>query len=173
MRGNIAKLSQHMFGDDGTFPNSRLPLLVYAEAIIEEPVTPEAFEQMFGENGWPAQWRATVFDFHHYHSTAHEALGVAAGEATILFGGPGGRAITVKAGDVVVIPAGVAHKRESASADFMVVGAYPPHQSFDVLRGDEGERPGADERIAELPVPDTDPVSGPGGTLVKVWGVPS
>lgn len=169
MRGNIAKLSQHVFGDDGTIPNSRLPLLVYAEAIVDEPVTPEAFEQMFGENCWPAQWRSTVFDYHHYHSTAHEAVGVAAGEATILFGGPEGQALTVRAGDVVVIPAGVAHKRERASGDFLVVGAYPPGQQVDLLRGEAGERPGADERIVQVPMPVTDPVSGPGGTLLKVW----
>lgn len=169
MRGNVAKLSQHVFGDDGQFPNSRLALLVYAEAIIAEPVTPEAIEQMFEANGWPAQWRDTVFDFHHYHSTAHEALGVAAGSATLLSGGPQGKAIEVKAGDVVVIPAGVAHKRESASDDFLMVGAYPPGQSYDLLRGEEGERPGADERIGAVPTPDTDPVGGPGGMLVKAW----
>lgn len=90
MRGNTARVSQQFFADDGQFPNSTLPLIHYAGAIIEEPVTPEAFEQMFEANGWPAQWRNTVFDYHHFHSTTHEALGVATGYARITFGGPEG-----------------------------------------------------------------------------------
>jgi uncharacterized protein YjlB len=83
MGGNIAKVSQRFFADDGRFPNSRLPLMVYAQAIAGEEVTPEAIEQMFDANGWPPQWRYTVYDFHHYHSVCHEALGCARGSAAI------------------------------------------------------------------------------------------
>ena len=32
-------------------------------------------------------WTWTVYDFHHYHSTAHEALVVATGEAVLMLGG--------------------------------------------------------------------------------------
>lgn len=77
--------------------------------------------------------------------------------------------LEVEAGDVIVIPAGVAHKRESASADFLVVGAYPPGQKWDLLRGEDGERPEADERIAEVPLPQTDPVGGAAGPLLRAW----
>ena len=87
------------FEDDGTIPNSRLPLLVYRDAV---PADAAAIERIFTANCWPAAWRDGVHPFHHFHSTAHEVLGVARGEATVLFGGPNGTTLTVKAGDVVV-----------------------------------------------------------------------
>lgn len=159
------------FADDGTFPNSRLPLLIYREAIAA--VTPEALEALFARNGWPPQWRSGIYPFHHFHSTAHETLGIAAGQAHLLLGGPNGREFDVKAGDVIVIPAGVGHRRLKSSADFLVVGAYPPGQHWDLLKGEPGERPKADENIARVPLPQTDPVEGKGGALMRAWAGPS
>jgi len=159
----------HHLGDDGVFPNSRLPLLVYAGAVAGD-AGPEAMEALLQRNGWPPRWRDTVFTYHHYHSTAHEVLGVAAGAATMQFGGPKGDEVRVGVGDVVVIPAGVAHRRVVASADFLVVGAYPPgEEKWDILRGNPQDRPRADERIARLPVPATDPVGGEDGALPRLW----
>ena len=156
------------FEDDGQFPNSRLPLLLYAQTV-EHP-SPEAMERLFAKHGWPPAWRATVFTYHHYHSKSHECLGVASGNATLQFGGPKGREFRVSAGDVVVIPAGVVHKRIVSSADFLVVGCYPPGQDdWDLLRGNPDERPKADENIAGVPLPQTDPVEGKGGALLQHW----
>jgi uncharacterized protein YjlB len=155
-----------VFADDGTFPNSRLPLLFYEEALPRDAVTPEAVERLFAENGWPPAWRSSVYEFHHYHSTAHETLGIARGSARLMLGGPQGQEFEVRAGDVVVIPAGVAHKRVSSSGDFLVVGCYPPGQDWDLLRGEAGERPQAEAKIAAVPLPRTDPV---GGELVRRW----
>lgn len=169
MAGRTEGLRSIVFADDGTFPNSRLPLLFYEEALRRGTVTPEALERLFGDNGWPPAWRSSVFTYHHYHSTAHETLGIARGSARLMLGGPQGQEFEVKAGDVIVIPAGVAHRRLSSSGDFLVVGCYPPGQEWDLLRGELGERPEADENIARVPLPASDPVGGASGPLTEKW----
>jgi uncharacterized protein YjlB len=168
MNGSVTDVREERFADDGRFPNSTLPLLIYTAALADP--SPEAFEALFSENGWQPAWRASVYTFHHYHSTAHEALGVATGSARLMLGGPEGREFEVSAGDVIVIPAGVAHRRLSSSADFLVVGCYPPGQDWDLLRGEPGDRATALVNVPKVPLPDSDPVSGNGGPLVKAWG---
>ena len=76
---------------------------------------------------------------------------------------------TVAAGDVVVIPAGVAHRRLRSTPDFGVVGAYPQGQRWDMCYGKKGERPGTDRNIARVPDPGTDPVYGGEGPLLELW----
>lgn len=165
-----AEPAEQRFADDGVFPNSRVPLLIYPAAVPDGQVTPEAFEELFARNGWPPQWRASVFTYHHYHSTAHEVLGVARGTATLQLGGPEGREFHVGPGDVIIIPAGVAHRRLTSSADFLVVGGYPAgHGDWDIVRGNAGDRPKADANIAKVPVPPSDPVIGPDGPLTRLW----
>ena len=111
-----------------------------------------------------------MYPFHHYHSTAHEVLGIAAGHATLMLGGPRGRTFEVRSGDVIVIPAGVAHRQLAKSADFLVVGGYPiGAASRDLLRGEPGERPEADHRIDAVPLPGADPVEGKPGALTALW----
>jgi uncharacterized protein YjlB len=158
------------FADDGTFPNSQLPLLFYRGAVAPDRASPEAMEALFGGNGWPPQWRSSVYPFHHYHSTAHEVLGIASGDARLMLGGPQGRTFDVNPGDVIVIPAGVAHRRLSSTDDFLVVGGYPlGHEHWDLKRGEPGDRPRADHNIAALPLPETDPVEGKDGALLAAW----
>ena len=43
--------------------------------------------------------------------------------SVVAFGGPGGQSVAVRAGDVMVIPAGVAHRKVAGSHDLLVVGA--------------------------------------------------
>jgi uncharacterized protein YjlB len=157
--------------DDGTFPNNeRLELLVYQGALGlpgQEPAA--AVEDLFAAYGWGGSWRNGVYGYQHYHSTAHEVLGVYAGSARVQLGGPDGPAFDVARGDVIVVPAGVAHKNLGASSDFGVVGAYPRGQHPDMNYGKEGERPAADERIARVALPEADPVYGKQGPLVAHW----
>nr|NLI50325.1 cupin domain-containing protein [Propionibacterium sp.] len=119
------------------------------------------FVRLFAANGWTGGWRGSVFAYHHYHSTAHEALGVVEGSATLLLGGDSGTVVDVAPGDVVVIPAGVAH-RCLDDRGLVVVAGYDRGRKPDLLRGQPGERPDADGRIALVPLPGADPALGPG-----------
>jgi uncharacterized protein YjlB len=166
-KATASVLAEH-FTDDGVFPNSASPALIYKGAVASA-AGPDAFEQLFERNSWPPQWRSGVLPYHHYHSTAHEVLGIARGSATLILGGPKGRQFDVTAGDVIVIPAGVAHQRIDSSADFLVVGGYPPGQDWDLLKGEPGDRPRADTNITQVPKPTTDPVGGASGPLTELW----
>jgi len=168
---HFAQPKQLNFKDDGVFPNSVLPLLLYERALITEAKDPASIvEQRFAENDWTNSWRNGVYSFTHYHSTTHEALGVYCGAATLRVGGERSSDVKVYAGDVIVIPAGVPHQKISASADFAVVGAYPDGREWDLLRGRPGERPKSDHNIAALPIPDKDPLYGADGPLRRIWG---
>ena len=157
--------------DDGVFPNNALlPLLAYRGAV-DLPARDAAagFETLFTANLWPSAWRNGVYGFHHYHSTAHEVLGVYSGSATVQLGGDKGITLTIARGDVLVIPAGVAHRNLGSSDDFRVVGGYPTGQHWDTCYGKPHERPGADHRIRAVYLPQCDPVYGTSGPLVERW----
>ncbi|PYK11465.1 MAG: cupin [Verrucomicrobia bacterium] len=167
---NFVQPEKLSFQDDGIFPNSPLPLLLYRHAIAIAAKDPGSiFEQRFAENDWTNSWRDGVYPFPHYHSTSHEVLGVYSGGATLRLGGVHGKNVEVHAGDVIVIPAGVAHQNVSAGDDFGVVGAYPEGRQWDLLRGLSGERPKADHNIAALPRPERDPLYGVEGPLPRSW----
>src|SRR5690606_3442781 len=78
-RCEMAKIETAQFADDGKFPNSRLPVILFREAIARDEAGPEALEDLFERNGWPPQWRSQVYTYDHYHSVSHEVLGIARG----------------------------------------------------------------------------------------------
>ena len=162
----------YVFGDDGRFPNNeKLPLVVYQNPVRLPQLNPAAtFEEIFHAHGWGNSWRDGIYPYHHYHSTAHEVLGIARGKASVRLGGDNrGQTFKVRAGDVIIIPAGVAHKNLSSSSDFLVVGAYPLGQKWDMNYGNSGERPQTERNIAQVPLPQTDPVYGEDGQLAENW----
>lgn len=146
--------------ENGWCPNNeRLPVLLYRSAVkAEGKAAAERFEQLFADHGWPPQWRDTIFDYHHYHSTAHEALGVFAGFATLMLGGLEGCTVEVQAGDALVLPVGTGHCRIAGSEDFEVVGGYPQGMEWDICT--EAPSPEMRARMRDLPVPRSDPVTG-------------
>ncbi len=158
------------FADDGAIPNSTLPMLVYRQAV---PAEPGLIERRFADNGWPPAWRDGVHPFHHFHSTAHEALGVARGRARVRFGGANGRLLEVAAGDVIVLPAGTGHCRQDASPDLLIVGAYPEGMKagLDTRRGRPEEIAEVRRNVGAVSANVPDPVAGHGGPLERLWNV--
>jgi uncharacterized protein YjlB len=157
----------HSFEDGGSIPNSRLPVLVYRD--VDGARAPRECEELFARNGWLGAWVDGIFSFHHFHSTAHEVLGIVAGTASVVLGGPNGRRFEVERGDVLVLPAGTGHCNAGSSADLLVVGAYPNGMRWDLRRGDPAERDEVLANIAAVPLPDADPVQGPNGALAELW----
>jgi uncharacterized protein YjlB len=74
----------------------------------------------------------------------------------------------LKAGDVVVLPAGTGHQCLSEADDFLVVGAYPSTGTYDECTTIE-HRPRALKTIPKVPPPRKDPVYGPAGPVSKLW----
>jgi len=166
---NPPDMLQARLADNGPIPNNWLPLVLYRRVFTAESGGPEDFEQLFAANGWVGSWRNGIYPYHHYHSTAHEVLGIVEGAARVQVGGEGGTIQDVRAGDVLVIPAGVGHKNLGSSDGFLVVGAYPEGQEADLCRGEAGERPRTDQNIARVGLPGADPVYGANGPLLQAW----
>mgnify|MGYP005715197827 CR=1 FL=1 len=151
-----------------TVPNNgTLPLLHYRRALVSPDGEAMArfFEEAFDRNGWPSAWRNGVFGYHHFHATAHEALGVYEGQATVQFGGPDGVLVEATAGDLIVVPAGVAHCRLD-SGELGIVGAYPEGQQPDLQR--PGQRA---HEVDAVTTPGRDPLFGSDGPLTRHWHV--
>jgi len=138
-------IEDYFFADDGVVPNNpRLPLIVYRGALETDGDAAARCVALFDRNGWTGAWKNGVYAHHHYHSSAHEVLGVAAGWVRVRLGGEGGQTVELRAGDVVVIPAGLAHKNDGVSPDLL-------------------------PRIAAVPLPADDPVHGNSGPLIERW----
>lgn len=159
-----------LFEDDGVIPNNpTLPVLILKQALTPS-LSPEEVQAIHARNGWGGHWASSVFDYHHWHPDAHEALSVVRGSAELMLGGPGGEVFGVVAGDTLILPAGTGHKRLSASADFTVCGAYPPGQeNFHTRRGEARDRGDGPAEVKAVPLPATDPVFGADGPLIRAW----
>ncbi|SDM46786.1 Uncharacterized protein YjlB [Fictibacillus solisalsi] len=165
----IYEVKTYFLEDDGFIPNNpRLPVLFYEGVLSEKP---QQAEEIFHSNNWLNSWQGGVYDFHHYHSNTHEALGVVSGFATVKIGGKSGEELQIHTGDVLVLPAGTGHMNVDSSADFQVAGAYPHGMDHNLMRGVDGERPRVLEEIGAVPLPETDPLFGTDGPLLQYWHV--
>jgi uncharacterized protein YjlB len=168
------RVSKYVIPAYGGFPNSSLhpnwPLFIYHSAFAKS-VTVQLIETHLQQIGVvrPA-WRYTMYREHHFHSTTHEVLVVYAGAATVCFGGgsnPKKVVHRIEKGDVVVIPAGVAHGMLDADAGFMMVGSYPVDSAqWDLCTGEGDEVVYA--RIKALTWFARDPVYGDIGPVAEI-----
>jgi uncharacterized protein YjlB len=169
-RSETLKVEEYFFSDDGLVPNNRsLPVIVYRAALETGPRCAVDCEKLFARNGWGGAWRNGIYAHHHYHSTAHEVLGITVGWVRVRLGGERGSLVELQAGDVAVIPVGVAHKNEGASPDLVVVGAYPGGKSPDMCTPSAQQCERALGRLGDVPLPGSDPVFGRQGPLLDRW----
>jgi uncharacterized protein YjlB len=156
--------------DDGTFPNSSLPILFYANVLkLPKLFAALSVKKLFQDNGWKNNWTQGIYTYHHYHSITHEVLGVCKGETVLLLGGENGITLFIQEGDLLILPAGVAHMNLGNEDDVTCVGGYPDGRDYDMNYGKPGERPKADNNIASLQLPETDPVFGKKSGLPEIW----
>ncbi len=161
---------EYRLAANGTFPNNVLPALHYKKVLrLPSFFKGNAVKKILKEHGWTNNWRAGIFTYHHYHSNTHEVIAVIKGHATILLGGENGRSVVLQQGDVLVIPAGVAHKNLGKENDITCIGGYPFGVEYDIKYGEPGERPDIDKRIAAVPLPAADPVTGKDNPLLGIW----
>lgn len=176
------RLETFTFKPNGLVPNSRFPVLLHRGVVKADAGVDlaDAIEATFRRHDWLNNWRELgVYDYYHYHSTTHEALGMARGSITLRLGGVGGTVVTLSAGDVLVLPAGTSHTRLEHSSDSQMVGGYPDGRDWDLIRDEqvtELEARAAVKLIGSLPIPARDPATGEAMTLwrdaPRTYGIP-
>jgi len=156
---------------NGEIPNNRrLPVVLYRHVLNKFlPYKADKFESVFRVHGWRGTWRDSIYPYCHFHSNAHEVLGIARGHVAVELGGAGGRTVRLNAGDLVLLPAGVGHRRVRGSANLLVVGAYPAGQEhYNICTSLRACR-SATKRIAAVALPASDPFFGSSEPLKQLW----
>src|SRR3954452_12399884 len=126
----MSRVRKIYFGRAADVPNSTLHVLLYRSVL--SPGTAgkaSAFRARFKRTGWTGIWTDTIYDYTHFHSNAHEVLGIAEGKVTLRLGGEDGSLFRLRTGDMLVLPAGIGHRRVGGDEGLKVVGAYPRGQS--------------------------------------------
>ena len=214
----MAEVRKHYLPPTKRIPNSHFPLLHYPGLLAQKAdcSAGKAYD-LFSSNGWTVNWifRYGQTQVSHYHSRSHECMAVLTGHATIRFGvadtttdladstygsewEAGGIEIRAKAGDIFIIPAGVAHKTydtrpiadfalltpgkgqgiEAADprqalvdlelSGFTMLGAYPNDTNWDFVA--ESTDPEDRAKTWAVPKPEKDPALGTAQEgLCGVW----
>lgn len=165
------RISAHYIPSHAQLPNTTPhghPLLIY-HSCFPQSTSPSAIESHLPLHGITPQWRYTMYSTSHYHSTTHEILCIIRGRALLLFGGesnPGKVEVDVSVGDVVVVPAGVAHRLlKDREGGFEMVGSYPRGCSWDMCYGKAGEEQKA-EAVGRVEWLEKDPMYGDDGPVL-------
>ena len=164
------KILQYFLKDDGQFPNSDLPVLLYKQAVrLPLVFKGRAIIKILRRHHWTNSWRSGVYAYHHYHSNTHEVMAVIRGNTTLQLGGKRGVRVKIEEGDVILIPAGVAHKNLRGEKDAICIGGYPRGKDYDMNYGKKEERPAADRQIEKVQMPALDPVTGKKDPMRMIW----
>lgn len=157
-------------GKSEGFPYPTLPVLLY-RGVLKTYARKKAnqFEEHFHASGWRGVWRDTIYTYRHFHSNAHEALGIVRGSVKVELGADKGTTVRLKAGDLIVLPAGTVHRRLAGSKNLSVVGAYPKGQQAYNMCRDLDDCRKAQQKINRLALPKSDPFYGKDGPLMKIW----
>jgi len=166
MSDNVEKF---YFSGNGRVPNSRFPTLVYRGISTGSVLD---MEELIRANDWHPTWHNSMgmIPNHHFHAEAHEIIVINSGELDCQLGGHDGARTTLRAGDAVVIPAGVGHLGVGFTEDLRVTGGFPAGYCFlDFRLGYADEYYELAERASLIPVPAKDPFFGAQGHLPKIW----
>ena len=155
------------FAPDGRTPNNALPVVIYRQVATAADLA-QHIQTTFQRNGWTNNWRDIILDRDHYHATTHEVLGISRGEVTLQLGGAGGLRVVARAGDVLIIPAGVGHFSPGGTTDYEVVGGYPDGRAWDMIYNEPTNYGAARETISQLPLPASHPLLG--AISIPGWG---
>jgi len=161
-----------------TVPNSPYPALIYRGALPPSARTAPAITAHLAPHGWALGGTWKAISTPHFHSVTHECYAVFRGASVLVLGrGPrdaadAGVQVEVRAGDVVVVPAGVSHASLSAEGGYEYAAFYPdgsPRWDSNYCKAGPEETAEKGRVARAVPVPECDPVFGEGGPLVKIW----
>lgn len=168
-------ISRHIIPAWRRVPNTSIqnkPLLIYHSAFGKDLSASQVSDHLEKVDVVVPQWQYTMYKQSHFHSTTHEVLSVVSGRARLCFGGeenPERVEPVVEAGDVLIVPAGVAHRLlEDQSGGFTMVGSYPKGKNWNMCYGTEGENEAEiRSEISHLNWFDQDPIYGRDGPAVQ------
>jgi len=154
------------------YPNSTLPVLYYKNALkdsLGESFTADDVLELFERNGYTNGWVNGIHSEHHFHPNTHEVLACVEAQGMVQIGGDRGEITQFRKGDILLVPAGVAHKKVDGDMKFQVVGAYPEELSPEMQYGNADDYESMRSRSEEVEVPKTDPLTGSPGAVDEYW----
>jgi len=160
---NQIEIVPFYFENNGIIPNNKLPVLIYKNTLQD-------FEFCFSQNEWTNNWQDIILPTDHFHSNTHEVLGLQSGHARLKIGGQQGEIISVEKGDVLILPAGVGHYSVDNTLAYQFIGGYPNGADWNLkfsLKNEDIQS--ILTEIANIPIPEKDPVFGIDGPLFDYW----
>ncbi|KAL4969942.1 cupin domain-containing protein [Aspergillus stella-maris] len=174
----MPSIQTYFLGPTPHAPNSGLPIIHY-RGVLPEPLTEESVTEFLTRDRWEKRGTWGHIPIRHFHPNSHECYGIFQGFSKLLLGvggsdTAGGLKVNVRAGDVIVLPAGTAHSCAESSKDYRYIGVYP--QGCPRWRNEMGSKSidlaSLRKETENVSMPEADPVYGVGGPLMQLWRGP-